>query len=59
MLVTLPGIVMLVRAAQLWKAASPIVVTPLEISTLARRGHSWKAPDPMLVTLPGILMLPR
>ena len=50
MLVTLSGIVMLVRLVQLKKAPFPILVTLSGIVMLVRRLHSRKALCPMLVT---------
>lgn len=43
MLVTLDGIVMLVRPVQLLNAYSPIFVTPLPIVTLVRPLQLWNA----------------
>jgi hypothetical protein len=50
MLVTLSGIVILVKAVHPSKPQSPMLVTPLPILTLVRRVHSWKAKVQMLVT---------
>ena len=50
MLVTLLGIVMLVRPKQSANAESPILVTPLPIVMLVRPKQAEKAPPPMLVT---------
>ena len=50
MLVTLLGIVMLVRPVQLWKAPIPMLVTLLGIVMLARLSHQKNASSPMLVT---------
>ena len=55
MLVTLPGIVRLVRLVQFWKTQSPKLVTLLGIVTLVRLVQAENAPSPMLVTLPGIV----
>ena len=43
MLVTLPGIVTLVRLLQSWKALSPMLVTPSGIITLVRLLQPKKA----------------
>ena len=50
MLVTLSGIVTLVRLVQPMNAASPMLVTLLGIVTLARLVHDKNAKAPMLVT---------
>ena len=50
MLVTLSGMVMLVRLVQL-NASCPMLVTPLAIVTLVRLVQSENASAPMLVTL--------
>ena len=50
MMVTLSGIVTLVRLSQPQKEPCPIVVTLFGIVTLVRLSHSWKAHFPMLVT---------
>ena len=50
---------MLVRAAQLWKADSLMLVTPLPIVTPVRLVQFAKARLPMLVTLSGMMMLVR
>jgi hypothetical protein len=57
MLVTLSGIVMLVRRVQPLKAFSPISVTLSGIVILVRPLQLEKAPTPMLVTPSGIVML--
>ena len=57
MLVTLSGIVMLVRLLQLKKVCSPMLVTPSGIVMLVRSLQSEKASSPMLVTPFGIVML--
>ena len=59
MLVTLLGIVMLVRLAQPQKALSPMLVTLLGMVMLVRFLQPRKALDPMLVTLSGSVMLVR
>ena len=59
MLVTLSGIVMLVRLVQPKKAAFPMLVTPFPIVMLVRLVQSRKASFPMLVTLSGIVTLVR
>ena len=55
MLVTLSGIVMLIKDAQPPNASTPMLVTPSGIVTLFRDVHSQKAPSSMLVTLFGIV----
>ena len=50
MLVTLSGIVTLVRDSQPWKACWPMLVTLSGIVTLARDLQSSKAELPMFVT---------
>ena len=50
MLVTLLGIVTLVRLVQPWNAASPIQVTLLGIVTLVRPVSPLKTPHPRAVT---------
>ena len=55
MLVTLSGIVTLVRDEQLSKTKSPMLVTLFGIVTLVRDVQSRKANSPMLVTLSGIV----
>ena len=57
--VTLSGIVMLVRLRQPENASSLISVTLLPIVTLVRLLQPWNAPCPMLVTLLGMVMLVR
>ena len=57
MLVTLSGIVMLVRALHPEKAPPPMLVTPSGIVMLVRPVQPEKAQSPMLVTLSGIVML--
>ena len=59
MLVTLSGIVMLVRLAQPEKVPTPMLVTLLPIVMLVRLAQPEKAPFPMLVTLSGIVILVR
>lgn len=59
MLVTLDGIVTLVRPLQPMNAFSPMLVTPIPMETLSRFMHSLNARFPMLVTLPGIVTLVR
>jgi hypothetical protein len=59
MLVTLLGIVRLVRPLQPMNAPSPMLVTPLEIVRLVRPVHPSNAPLPMLVTPLGIVRLVR
>jgi hypothetical protein len=59
MLVTLEGMVKLVRLMQESNAESPMLVTPSEIFTLARPEHPLNADTPMLATLPGIFTLLR
>ena len=54
MLVTLSGIVMLVRELHLEKALLPMLVTLSGIVTLVRALQYEKALSPMLVTLSGI-----
>ena len=54
MLVTLSGIVTLVRDLQLEKAKAPMLVTPFGIVTLVRDVQPAKADQSMLVTLSGI-----
>ena len=63
MLVTLLGIVMLVRPVHLWKAQSPMLVTLLGIVMFVRPVQPWKASPPILVTdfpsiLDGIVIAP-
>jgi hypothetical protein len=50
MLVTLLGIVTLVRPVQPVNALSPMLVTLLGIVTLVRRNWPWNALSPMRVT---------
>jgi hypothetical protein len=50
MLVTLSGIVMLVRLVQPENAPSPMLVTLSGITTLVRLVQPENAPSPMLVT---------
>jgi uncharacterized membrane protein HdeD (DUF308 family) len=50
MLVTLSGIVTLVRPLQPWKAKSPMLVTLSGIVTLVRLLQLLKASSPMAVT---------
>ena len=57
MLVTLFGIVTLVRPEQPEKAELPMLVTPLGITTLVRPGHRLNALSPILMTLLGIIVL--
>ena len=57
MLVMLPGIVMLARLEQYWKAPSPMLETPLLIVTLVKLAQLENASAPRLVTPPGIVML--
>lgn len=59
MLVTLSGIVMLVRLGQLENTLSAMLVMLSGIVTLVRRLQLSKAPFPMLVTLLGIVILFR
>ena len=59
MLVTLLGIVTLVRLVQPENAQSPMLVTLLGIVTLVRLVQSENAASPMLVTLLGIVTLVR
>ena len=59
MLVTLLGIVMLVRAIQSINAAPSIVSTPSFRTTLIRFLQPRNAPSPMVLTLPGIVTLVR
>ena len=58
-LVTLLGIVILVRLVQFLKAPSPILVTPSGIVILVRLVQPLKALFPMLVTLSPIVTLVR
>lgn len=58
-LVTLLGIVMLLRVSHLPKAYSPILVTLFGMIMLVRKRQIEKAPSPILVTPFGILMLVR
>jgi hypothetical protein len=57
MLVTLSGIVKLVRLVQKLNPASPMLVTPSCNVTLARLLQTANDPIPKLVMLPGIVML--
>ena len=57
MLVTLSGIDILVRLVQLWKAARPMLITPLPIVILVSLVQLEKAPSPIFVTLSGIVTL--
>ena len=57
MLVTLSGMVMLVKPVQPEKAQSPMLVTLLPIVTLVNLVQPEKALSPMLVTLTGIVTL--
>jgi hypothetical protein len=57
MLVTLSGIVTLVRELQLKNAEDPMLVTLLGILTLASELQPSNAEFPMLVTLSGIATL--
>ena len=59
MLVTLLGIVTLVRPEQLQNAQTPMLVTPLGIVMLVRPEQSLNALFPMLVTLLDIVILLR
>ena len=59
MLVTLSGIVTLVRLVQPENASSPMLVTLLGIVTLVRLVQPENASSPMLVTLLGIVTLVR
>ena len=59
MLVTLDGIVTLVRPLQPSNALSPILVTPDRIVTLVKPLQPSNALPPMLVTLDGIVTLVR
>ena len=43
MLVTLVGIVTLVKPEQFWNAYCPMLVTPLPIVTLAKIEQDWNA----------------
>ena len=54
MLVTLAGIVTLVRLVQNKNAFLPMLVTPLAIVTLVRPVQLQNAPYPMLVTPQGL-----
>ena len=54
MLVTLSGIVTLVRDSQPQKACWPMLVALFGIVTLVRDLQPWKAHSQMLVTLSGI-----
>ena len=58
MLVTLSGIVMLVRPPQSPNAEYPMLMTPVSIVTLVRP-HELNASFPMFVMLPGIMTLPK
>ena len=51
MLVTLPGMMALVRATQFWKALLPMVATPAGRVTLVRPVQLREASLPMLLTL--------
>lgn len=55
MLVTLLGMVMLVRPVQSQKAQSPMLVTPLGMVMLTRPVQPEKASTPMFVTPLGIV----
>jgi hypothetical protein len=55
MLVTLSGIVMLVRPLQPLNAKCPMLVTLSGIVTLVSPSQPLNAESPMLVTLPGII----
>jgi len=57
MLVTLSGIIMLVRLVQLLKAYSPMLLTLLVMVILVRLVQPEKAPPPMLITLFGMVTL--
>jgi hypothetical protein len=59
MLVTLYGMVKLVRAVQPLKAPSPMLLTLFGMVTLARLVQLLKAPSPMLVTLSGMVTLSK
>ena len=59
MLVTLPGIFILIRLQQSLKALSPILVRLPGRVILARLLHSLKAANPILVTLSGSITLAR
>ena len=59
MVVTLSGIVMLVRLSQSSNARRPILVTLSGIVTVVRLSQWQNAPTPMVVTLSGIVMLVR
>ena len=54
MLVTLFGMLMLLRDLQPLKALFPIVVTESGMSILVRKSQSEKAHPPILVTLSGM-----
>ena len=54
MLVTLSGIVMLVRPLQPENAEDPMLVTPLPSVTLVSPPQSENAEDPMLVVAVGM-----
>ena len=56
MLVTLLGMVILIKPVQPEKARLPMLVTPFGISMLVRLKQLKKAPSPMLVTLFGIVI---
>ena len=57
MLVTLPGIVTLVRPLQPANADLPMLVTPFGIVTLVSPRQPENAQSPMIVTLSGIVTL--
>ena len=59
MVVTLLGMVMLVRLEQPSNAPEPMVVTLLGMVTLVRLEQPLNAPEPMVVTLLGMVMLVR
>ena len=56
MLVTLPGIVTLVKPVQLSNAPFPILFTLFGIVTLVKPSQLEKASSPISVTLSGIVM---
>ena len=59
MIVTLVGMVMLVRLLQFWNAQSPMIVTLFGMVMLVRLLQFRNAPAPMLVTVSGIFILVR
>ena len=58
MLVTLLGMMMLVKLVQSRNAKSAMVVTPLGMMMLVKLAHPRNALSPMVVTLLGIVMEP-